>query len=115
MFEQVYKGKKLTGTQLARAEEKRSALYQRMQVFMQENDFLILPVNQVPPFDVKQHYIKEINDAQMETYIDWMKSCYFITVTGHPAISVPFGFTPRDCRSGYKLLDDIRMISVFYN
>ena len=29
----------------------------------------------------------------METYIDWMKSCYYITVTGHPAISVPCGFT----------------------
>ena len=29
----------------------------------------------------------------METYLDWMRACYFITVTGCPAISVPFGRT----------------------
>jgi amidase len=29
----------------------------------------------------------------MASYLDWMKSCYRITVTGHPAISVPAGFT----------------------
>jgi hypothetical protein len=31
----------------------------------------------------------------MQTYIDWMKSAYYVTVTGHPAISVPCGFTPE--------------------
>jgi amidase len=29
----------------------------------------------------------------MENYLDWMKSCYYITITSHPAISVPAGFT----------------------
>ena len=39
----------------------------------------------------------------MATYIEWMRTCSRITVTGHPAISVPAGFTLRvsrsDCRS----------------
>ena len=60
---------------------------------METYEFLILPVNQVPPFDVKQRYITEINGVKMDTYIDWMKTCYYITVTGLPAISVPCGFT----------------------
>ena len=29
----------------------------------------------------------------MDNYIDWMKTCYYITVTSHPAVSVPAGFT----------------------
>ncbi len=29
----------------------------------------------------------------MGNYLDWMKSCYYITITSHPAISVPAGFT----------------------
>ncbi len=27
-------------------------------------------------------------------YIDWMKACWFISITGNPAISVPCGFLP---------------------
>ena len=30
---------------------------------------------------------------KLGNYLDWMKSCYYITITSHPAISVPAGFT----------------------
>jgi amidase len=30
----------------------------------------------------------------MKTYLDWMRSCYYVSATGHPALSVPGGFTP---------------------
>ena len=66
-------------------------LYHRLRVFMETYEFLVLPVNQVPPFDVEIPYPGEIAGIRMETYIDWMKSAYFVTVTGHPAISVPCG------------------------
>ena len=33
---------------------------------------------------------------KLATYIDWMKTAYHITVTSHPAISVPAGFTDDD-------------------
>ncbi|MEP7200830.1 MAG: amidase, partial [Chloroflexota bacterium] len=97
-------GLKLTGNDLARAEVKRTALYHRVREFMQTHEFLICPVNQVPPFDVKTQYIREINGVKMDTYIDWMRSCYYITVTGHPAISVPCGFTPEGLPVGVQIV-----------
>src|SRR5207249_3737054 len=42
-------GRRLTGPQLAEAERKRSALYQRMRVFLERYEFMVLPVSQVPP------------------------------------------------------------------
>ena len=100
----IQEGSKLTGPQIGKIERKRTELYHRIRKFMQKYDFIILPVSQVPPFDVKQQYITEINDVQMETYIDWMKSCYYITTIGHPAISVPCGFTPQGLPIGLQIV-----------
>jgi amidase len=97
-------GQKLSGPQLGRAEVKRTALYHRLREFMATYEFLILPVSQVPPFDVAQPYATEINGVVLETYIDWMKSCYYISVTGHPAISIPCGFTPEGLPVGVQLV-----------
>lgn len=111
-------GVKLGGSEVGQAELKRSQLYQRVREFMETYEFLILPVNQVPPFDVKQRYITEINGVKMDTYIDWMKTCYYITVTGLPAISVPCGFTSEGLPVGVQIVgrhqDELGVLQLAY-
>jgi len=64
-----------------------------MREFMERYEFLCLPVNQVPPFPASQPFVESIDGVKLASYVDWMKSCYHITVTSHPAVSVPAGFT----------------------
>ena len=85
----IAEGRKLTGPYLSRLEIKRSALFRRMQQFFEKYEFLVLPVSQVLPFDVNTPYPTEIEGVKMLTYIDWMRSAYYISVVGNPALSVP--------------------------
>ena len=90
---QVEEGRKLTADQIVRATTLRAQLWERMRVFMDRYEYFILPTTQVLPFDLRQPYITEIEGVKMPSYIDWMKSCFYITVVETPAISLPCGFT----------------------
>ncbi|MEE2753345.1 MAG: amidase [Candidatus Latescibacterota bacterium] len=111
-------GQKLTGMDVSRAEQKRTELYHRVREFQTDHEYLVCPVSQVPPFDIEKRYITEINGVQLDTYIDWMKSCYFISVTGCPAISVPCGFTDEGLPVGVQIVgrhrDDRGVLQLAY-
>jgi amidase len=100
----VEKGLKLSGMDIARAEVLRTQLYERLQTFLQRYDFLVLPVSQVAPFPVEWDWVREINGVKMDTYIDWMATCYAITLTGLPAISVPCGFSNDGLPIGLQIV-----------
>jgi len=100
----IERGLELSGQDVARAEAKRAALYHRVREFMERYEFLVLPVSQVAPFSVETEWVREINGVAMETYIDWMATCYAITVTELPAISVPCGFTSQGLPVGLQIV-----------
>ena len=97
-------GETLTGPDVALAYRQRTALAQRMREFFAEHDVLVLPVSQVPPFPADQEFPTAIDGRPMESYLDWMRSAYLITVTGCPAISVPFGSTPDGLPVGIQIV-----------
>ena len=116
VIQELERGARLTGPEIAEAETKRSDLFARMGQFMQTYDFLVLPTVQVPPFDLTQEYVGEIDGVPMRSYIDWMGSCYFVTMTALPAISVPAGFTPEELPVGLQIVgrhhDDFGVLQI---
>jgi amidase len=104
VIEEIERGAKLTGPEIAAAETARSALCTRMGEFLSKYEYFVMPTVQVPPFSVDEEYVREINGEKMPTYLDWMKSCYYVTMTGLPAISVPGGFTAEALPVGLQLV-----------
>ena len=97
-------GLKLTAREIGEVDVQRTRLYHRVREFMERHEFLLLPAAQVPPFDVTQPYVTEIDGVHLPTYIDWMRVCSDITVTGLPAISVPAGFTDDGLPVGLQIV-----------
>jgi amidase len=100
----IEQGLKLSGADISQAEVKRAALYDRVGAFLERYEFLVLPVSQVAPFPIGVEWVRDINGVAMNTYIDWMATCYAITLTGLPAISVPCGFTPGGLPIGLQIV-----------
>jgi amidase len=97
-------GLALTGAEVARALGLQSEMYERMRALLEDYDALALPVSQVAPFAVEQEWVTEIAGTAMGSYLEWMRSCSRITVTAHPALSLPAGFTSDGLPVGVQLV-----------
>jgi len=114
----IEQGLALTARQIGEAEIRRTQLFQRVHAFFERYEFLVLPTVQVLPFPVDEPWIRDIDGVPMPDYLEWMKSCWMITVTGHPAVSVPCGFSPDGLPVGLQIVgrfrDDFGVLQLAY-
>jgi amidase len=101
-------GRRLSASDLGAAIQRHGQLVARVAAFMEHVDFLALPVSQVAPFEVTVEWPGEVAGTPMRSYIEWMRSCSDITLTGSPAISVPAGLTPYGLPVGLQLVGRFR-------
>ena len=70
----------------------RSQWYNSIRRLFQRYDYLLAPGAQVFPFDAALDWPHEIAGQRMQTYHEWQKGQFLITMTGCPALAVPAGF-----------------------
>jgi amidase len=101
---EVAQAERITGADIGRALARQARMYEQSRQFFERFDYFVLPVTQVSPFDVNVPYPTQINGTSMTTYVDWMRSCWYITFMANPAMSVPAGFTSTGLPVGLQIV-----------
>ncbi|HET7415624.1 MAG TPA: amidase [Arthrobacter sp.] len=89
---------------VGRAEAARSHLWQRMASFFDNHDFLVTVSTQTAAFPIADPFPKTISGQRIEDTIEACLTCYAITMTGLPAISVPAGLTKDGLPVGLQIV-----------
>jgi len=104
IIENAEVGHKASNREIIDAEKTRKSLVLDMQVFFEDNDFLICPSTSVVPFNIEKPFVTEIDGHQCETYIDWFAITFALTMTGCPVVSLPCGFNKDGLPVGIQVL-----------
>ena len=75
-----------------------------MAEFFESYDLLLTPTTVVPPFDVGERHVAEVEGHKFENYFDWYSICFVISVPSCPALSIPCGFTATGLPVGLQMI-----------
>ena len=101
---EVTEAERLTAADVGKAQARQTQMYDQSRQFFEKYDYFVLPVTQVAPFDLNVPYPTSIAGSAMTSYIDWMRSCWYITFMSNPAMSVPAGFTAAGLPVGIQIV-----------
>ncbi len=86
----IDRGDGLTAAAYLQAEADRTVLYRRFIAFFDDVDILITPSAAILPFAVDGGEVSEIDGRPLDSVIDYLAITAIITLTGCPALSLPY-------------------------
>jgi amidase len=95
---------KLSAFDITAASVVRTEWYQAVRRFFETYDYFILPTAQLFPFDAALNWPEEIAGRKMQTYHEWMKGVFPVTMSGCPALAVPAGFSAQGLPIGLQIV-----------
>jgi amidase len=87
----VEEGLRYSAEDVARAEATHTAYYRRWQDFFGKYDIIITPAITITPRAWTELYPSEIDGRPTKSYFHWLALAYAVTLSGHPALSLPLG------------------------
>ena len=104
IIKNVEAGKKMSLSDVSKAEVQWRKIYQDFEVFFEDIDLLIVPGNATPAFRIDDGIPHEINGEKMKNYMDASLIRSALTLTGHPVIAMPCGYDHIGLPFGLQLV-----------
>jgi amidase len=101
---EVAQAERAGGADIGRALARQALMFDQSRRFFERYAYFVLPVTQVEPFDVNTPYPTAVAGTPMSSYIDWMRTCWYVTMMSNPAISVPAGFSANGLPIGLQIV-----------
>jgi amidase len=100
----VDQGRALTAEEITWALTERTEIYRRTARLLERFDVVACPATPVfaPPAAVD--WVRVIEDTPLDRYFLWQRCASRVTVTAHPAVSLPAGFSKQGLPLGVQLV-----------
>jgi amidase len=101
---EIETGLPLSGFDITAASVVRTEWYSAVRRFFETYDYFVLPTAQLFPFDATLHWPDQIAGQKMQSYHEWMKGVFPITMSGCPSLAVPAGFGAQGLPIGLQIV-----------
>ncbi|MFC1954105.1 amidase family protein, partial [Chloroflexota bacterium] len=109
----IERNKDRLATEYAEARMEHVEYWNGMSSFFEKYDLLLTPTVAVPPLELGQLGVREINGVNVSP-LGWMPFTYPFNITGQPAASVPCGWTDNGLPVGLQIVgrrfDDVTVL-----
>ncbi|MDQ0587822.1 amidase [Variovorax paradoxus] len=90
------------------AQAEQTRLIKRFQATFADYDLILSPTTPVSPFPWTQLYADTINGEKQANYYRWLALTYVVTLTTHPALSLPCGLDHAGMPFGLQIVGAFR-------
>jgi Asp-tRNA(Asn)/Glu-tRNA(Gln) amidotransferase A subunit family amidase len=101
----VAEGLGYSAADVSRANVLQTEMYRRWQGFFAAGtDLILTPAITISPRPWSELFPAEIDGEKTRTYFHWLAMAYAVTLTGHPAISIPLGRDSKGMPFGLQIV-----------
>ncbi|WP_159502466.1 amidase [Microbacterium sp. 18062] len=112
----VEEGMALSAAELMDAFAQRTELFRRTASVLEQVDAVVYPATPVAAPPAAVEWVDEVDGVRFERYFLWQRAACRLTVTGHPVLATPAGFTEGGLPVGMQLVGasrrDARLLAI---